>query len=479
MPIGDIKLDFTQDDPLEEWANRGETTWRTGSPPTDKEPNPKPIAGSDENALYALVGVGAHKGLWLNEWTGRIMIKPQDGTDQQFDDRWDITRYKIAIEDHYGNAKRYIPTREAIRTAVDFMAYIQRQNPRVKEIRELHDDATVPPNLYKGLAIALHQDPENDLLVEICKLLVRGVVVRAIHPGADFPYCPIIYSPHQGAGKGHTLKILSGGYHSELLEGVLGHRDAQRIMMERFRGKSVVEVGEFNGVSGRSLDVLKSIITDGSFAGVRGSYDRDAKDWPMTAILVGTTNSDSMLTDSENRRHPVLTIPQSKLINTRWIKNNVGYLWAQAYQDYLDARDAALVAADYTVNTGGEVADFMGEDAGIILNDNGSWRVQLPERLWGAAREQSAQFRQSSPVEEWLSEELIKYPNGRLLGLPLFEMVRAKFGRMDSREFSSAMKACGWAKRRMVINNSPKVNIWERADGMATGDPVPPVVSFI
>ena len=448
---------------LTNWAARA--SWKRDREPSvdDKgvtKPGSPPDRSSFWNAVKGAVSTGFHTNLWWNEWSGRLM------EDKQPADLDSLTlQLRLVLEGAYGNTERYLPHKTPVGDAIQYLGEKQRYNPRTAQILGTTWDGL---DRYPGFGLAMAQTPEDTGSIEVLKLILRGVVVRALYPGSDFPYCPIIHSPHQGAGKGHTLKILSGGYHSQVLTGAFSDPNAQRVMMERFRGRSVVEIGEFDGVSGRAQDALKSLVTDGSFAGIRAAYGRQVIDWPMTAILVGTTNSDDVLTDTDNRRHPIVSIPDRQFVDLVWLRENVSQLWAQAAAEM-----------DHFL---GAMGDWTNVDDGspITVSGHGSLRVQIPSEHWDVVARKGAAYRQTSPVEEWLATELTvaKYPGGRVLGGPLYKLAQDSVGRVYPRSFSEAMRFLGWTKRKDKVDGTTNpVSIWETAE--ATGPPMPPAVPFI
>ena len=447
---------------LTHWA--AQASWKRDREPSvdDKgvtKPGSPPDRGSFWNAVKGAVGMGFHTNIWLNEWSGRLM------KDNRTADLDSLTlKLRLVLEGGYRQEK-YLPNKTPVADAIQYLAEKQKYNPRTDQILSTLWDGL---DRYPRFGTAMAQAPEDAGSIEVLKLILRGIVVRALYPGSDFPYCPIIHSPHQGAGKGHTLKILSGGYHSQILTGAFSDPNAQRTMMERFRGRSVVEIGEFDGVSGRAQDALKSLVTDGSFAGIRAAYGRQVIDWPMTAILVGTTNSDDVLTDTDNRRHPIVSIPDRQFVELAWLRENVAQLWAQAAAEM-----------DHFL---GAVGDWTDVDDGspITVSGHGSLRVQIPREHWDVVARKGAAYRQTSPVEEWLAGELTgdKYPGGRVLGGPLYKLAQDSVGRVYPRSFSEAMRFLGWTKHKVKVDGTTNpVSVWERAE--ATGPPTPPVVSFI
>ena len=57
--------------------------------------------------------------------------------------------------------------------------------------------------------LAFGQEPGDELANEIAALIPRGAVVRALHPGAHFPYMPVLFSPEQGVSKRGCIAAFS------------------------------------------------------------------------------------------------------------------------------------------------------------------------------------------------------------------------------------------------------------------------------
>ena len=413
--------------------------WIYSRPETEKRAAVVDNSAHD-NAIYAIVRLGLHNDLWLNRWTGRNMYG-----DEQWDDNLRSV-FKSRLEYEFSSIN-YCPTLAAVENAMKDIAAINGRNPRLEQVSKPWDRT----DRYPGLHQALRQAPDDYLAYEIVKLIPRGVVVRVIHPGAEFQYCPILYSK-QGVGKGQYGKIMAGGYHSELITATFNHPNAQQQMMERFRGKSIIEVGEFSGVSGRALDTMKTVIGDSEFSGVRAAFGREVKDWPMSGIMMGTTNKEHILTDDENRRHPVLTIEGP--IDLEWIRDNIEQIWAQAYAEFYDMLER--------YHTGQSVDEKM---EGILISEAGKPRVQIPERFWVEMAERTDRHRQPSELEDWLRDEFLPLHDGYYLkGQMLVDSARARFGKVFSQELGHSMRACGWNKHRVSIDGKQQT-VWTGPNG--------------
>ena len=460
---------------LYEWVmSLGDATsipWKGQHKDEDGKTKGRPDKGSSENALRAVYALEFRPSIKLNEWTGRVEV-----LERQYNGKTDLTNIITAIEAHFASIG-YLPTRAAVSEAVHQVAEIQGYNPRVEGMTaEPWDELDRWPSLAKAMC----QDKDDELALEICKLIIRGIVVRALVPGAEFPYCPILYSPHHGAGKTDFLKIMAQRYYGELDRGLFaGVGDTQRTITERMRGRSVVEIGEFDGMKGNAMERLKSLVTSGSLNGVRWVYAHDSQDWPMTAIIVGTTNKFDPLVDDEHRRFPVLTIERGRYVDLGWVQKNHQQLYAQADYECRVIMLEAIMDIQNRNGGGGLVGGKMDDAMGMIINEAEQVSVRIPDRYWGEMNERSAQHRETSPLEEFLQAELEKYAEDEmLLGTDLLTFAKQKVGRLSNNDFSVAMKVCGWGKWQDRVG-SKKLSVWGRPGATKLVDLRPDPVSLI
>ena len=449
----DIQVDETQEDPLRWWAQKISMWVGQYAVQVDDSIKVKgtPDKSSAQNSIRAIALDGGHHDLWFDAW---------DNTDKVGDDTVNdnhVTGFKAVLENRFRDS-RYIPSVEAVRNAIYYICSRQQRNSRREEIESIVWDEE---DRWPGLAAALQQEPDDELSFEACKLIVRGVVIRILEPGSDFPYCPVIYSSKQGVGKGDFLKLLSGGRYAQMDRGILGMPNSQEKILERCRGRSIVEIGEYNGIKGKSLDTLKSAVTDNIVSGVRLAYGRMARDWKATHIFVGTTNSSEFLSDTENRRSVVLTIPDGKSIDLQWIAQNRDQLYAQVIAEYKFAStELAMEAQNQADWTGGGFQQYMDDTVGMVFTENKNWRVQIPRRFWAAMEERARDHRETTSLMDWLDGFLTPYGNDALLyGDEIMNQAKAQFGTVHSKDLSDAMQANGLVRVRKQIDGH-RVHLW-------------------
>lgn len=393
--------------------------------------NPLPQRDSVTNAQIPLQRLGLGLELQHNTWTDRVEYRGQNA-----DDRKLTPRLRVLAEALYED-RRYCPTSKTVWDAVCELAYQRTYHPVLDRLAALTWDGL--DRLSRLGELAFGQEPGNELANEVAALIVRGVVVRALHPGSHFPYALILYSFEQGVAKGDALRLLALGRY---IEGASFRGfDWQKRLQERTRGASIVEVGEIDSVGGSELSNLKSLITDDALDN-REAYARESITRKLTAIFVGTTNKRTFLTDRDHRRTPVLEIPQGRQIDVGWLRANREQLWAQAATEY---------------RAGRWWEPEMGQHA-----------VRLPRHLWDAANEHSKRYELVGNLRVWLETVLGPIPWGTaVLAADLWSACTAGYGRPQSQEYSHALDDAGWEPHRW--NTSGKsARAWRRKGDVPT-----------
>ena len=95
---------------------------------------------------------------------------------------------------------------------------------------------------------------------------------------------------------------------------------------------------------------------------------------------------------------------------------------------------------------------------GPITWANGNWRITLPEEFRVEANQRSNEYREITPLDEWVSTIITSYPNGYIKGQALFEAARQQFKCLPQ-DFAKAMRAAGWTKKRPKVDGM-SINCW-------------------
>lgn len=157
-------------------------------------------------------------------------------------------------------------------------------------------------------------------------LFLVAAVRRVLAPGCKFDELLILESP-QGTFKSQALRALcphEDWFSDDLPLGV----DAKQII-ERTKGKWIIEAAELHGYSNAEVDRLKSMLSRQVDGPVRLAYGRASTEVPRQHVMAGTTNQMTQyLRDSTgNRRMWPVSIQQ---FDVEALKHDRDQLWAEA-----------------------------------------------------------------------------------------------------------------------------------------------------
>ena len=433
FPPPSADLCYPDPDPLQTLIGRAaQHNWTIMEPPGLNDNfmhgsgrNSTPLAGSVTNAEIVLMRLGYARELHYNQWERKIEHRGGDVDDKV------MLPLLLSIAETLCWPIRYSPTKQAMWDAVCVVAQRQSYNPVVDRLRALEWDGF--DRLTHLGYYAFGQVHTDELANQTAALIARGTVVRALHPGAHYPYMPILGSSRQGVAKRDALRLLSPGRYIEGV--VLDGFDAQKKVQEKTRGASIVEVGEINQVGGGKLEILKSLLTDDALDN-REAYARESVNRALSCIFVGTTNRKQFLIDSEHRRHPVLWVPSGHTIDIKWLATHRDQIWAQAVAEF---------------NSGRWWEPNMQQHA-----------VRLPEHLWEAANENSKLYEMESSLKVFLESMLGSLkPDRAVSSRELHEALRHSYGPYKTHEFSDEMDNIGWESDRIRIEGR-QCRLWKR-----------------
>lgn len=384
-------------------------------------------AGSVRNARFALTALECH--FWQDEWAGVI----RDGSDAQIHEKSLAPILRGEIEDRFYKAG-YAPTAEAVTAAIIVTAYKHRRNPVTKQLRSKPWDGV---DRLEHFGHIVFGTPDTDLHNQQAALLVRGTVVRALMPGCNFPYIPVLYSAKQGPAKGKALQIIAPG---EMITGVtLTGFGWEKTLGERLAGVSIAEIPEVDALPPQEQRAAKKLATDVQLK-FRPAYGREAELHPVPCIFVMTTNNRGMLSDTEHRRNPVIEIPKGKSVNLAWLQENIQQLWAQVVQEY--------------------------DNEYYRIDETGTLTVELPPDLWAAAGENSRRHEVETEIRVWLEQHLAT--RASITSAQLRADVRSAKVKCTDQAFGQAMKSLGYDNTPQRINGK-LARVWTRQDQQEGG----------
>lgn len=155
------------------------------------------------------------------------------------------------------------------------------------------------------------------------KTLVAAVS-RIMTPGIKFDTF-LILEGLQGIGKSSFLASLAKGWFTDNV-GSMG-KDS----VENMKGKWIGEIGELAHFKKADVEHSKAFMSR-STDRVREAYARRSKDYPRQFIVIGTTNDDDYLKDTENRRSWPVACHETAFVSIR--SSVVDQIWAEALRAF-------------------------------------------------------------------------------------------------------------------------------------------------
>ena len=377
----------------------------------------KALAGSVVNAEAALHLVGLGRGYRSNEWTRRIESAACPDGEFRIEDEAQIARRVIE------RAGEYSPTLDAVRGAITGIARDNAYHPIRDAIAALPAwDGVDRSGQMSALLSIDTRAVDEGLANRMAWLLVKGLIARGTDPGfVKFDYCPIFYSATQGLGKGSLLEhlVLDKSWFATISASVFTGFDVDKRMREALQGTLLAEIAEIEVMDRRSWAEFKQVVTKRAFNG-RVAWGRESTTDIIRGVFAGTTNTERMLGDDENRRFVVLPIrdyvDMAALVDAR--PQIYAQAWSELKRDYPDGVD----------------------------------HLVLPRKDWSVAREHEARHRFIHPfqefAEEWLDEQV---GEGRFYITPAAlteawkQSVFAEGRGIQAKARGSIMAALGWA----------------------------------
>lgn len=261
----------------------------------DKNGEPQ---GDNSDNVSVLLGVLGLDLRW-NAWLERMEI--QGGIDADL--RWPQWTYiddtVVAKLRTRGNRTktRFRPGKEFMWESLLSLAHLNTVDPVVDLLATLEAEWDGVPRLDRWLSTYCGT-PSDPYFTAVGRSLIGGMVTRIRQPGVKFDTMPIFFGP-QGTGKSTMLAILAmkPEYFSDSI--LLG--DASKELVLSLAGKTLVEISEMGMRGNTNVAHVKAMISRTTDAG-RTAYARAVTERPRRNCWAGSTNEDSPLVDSENRR---------------------------------------------------------------------------------------------------------------------------------------------------------------------------------
>jgi predicted P-loop ATPase len=312
------------------------------------------VRNTSHNISVILLNDPYFKGRWwIEEWDGRFYIKDQQaGESEIFDARVHLSRFwNLEVAD------------DAIYKAME--ATLDSKNSIQEWIRGLVWDKT--PRFDK-LASNVFKIPGNPYVSEVLRLLVCGMVARAMDPGCKFDYCVILRGP-QGVGKTLFFEKLGRDRYVMLYSRTTQDKDILGAVATGW----VVSIEELFDTRA-SLRELKSMISS-TVDTWRKPYHREMSSQPKRCVLVGTTDAEAdFLDDMAGYRRFLIIECGTHKFDLELFESMRDQLFAEAYVRWLSVPDWYQLSTDSikesnTVTSNWEVEDAWAGPISEFLKD--------------------------------------------------------------------------------------------------------------
>jgi hypothetical protein len=368
-------------DPSAPWAKRAEVTFAGHSEEDfNGEPMPSGEAPKEDSGEPKKRGPGRPKkddgdkadivtvvmtrlsnlypGIRRNLITDQIEFGPRDNPQQLPDSSTTYIRISRGTKELY--------PKTMVNDLIQVLGYENRYNP-VRSYLENCLSRVQPCPYFNSLATELlgvdGDDLDNPVLANgqhvadaILERFFIGAVARAMEPGCDMPWMPILVGP-QNAGKSAFFRYitppqLSGPSWSTTVQQGISHiKDRPHILHAGW----IVVIDEVERYfSRRYVEELKNLISVSQDYSAK-KYQNEAH-YPRNFVLAGATNNRDFLVDpTGNRRFMPIVVkgkipsrenPDIRVIDLDRLQADRDAIWAAAYQAYLAGRPRLLSSSE-------------------------------------------------------------------------------------------------------------------------------------
>ena len=338
----------------------------------------------------------------FNEFTSETILNGERADDDT------VSMIRRRMQKDFG----FCPTREALHEGFRNLCLDNSFHPVRDYLQGLQWDGKLRlPTFAQS-----YFDADGDPLVNAAaRMIPYGMVGRILQPGVKFDYAVVLQGA-QGCGKSSSLRILAGPeFHGESVP--LTSNDSAKIVIERTRGKAIIELAELAGWYYSEAESTKAMISAQSDS-ARLAYGKMTVEVLRQFIFVGSTNNEKFLRDTTgNRRFPVVPCGN---IDLQGLERDRDQILAEAVHDLQKILPGAIT---------------------------------IPAALFEAQAAQAEERRQVGGFEEWLygyldnqapgapivSEKLREAMKADLAGTPVYP---------GNTEFSQVMEGAGLMQAR-------------------------------
>lgn len=242
--------------------------------------------------------------------------------------------YKGALQDHMVTQiwldidirYQFRPTPDFYNKVLDSTARHSEYHPVKEYLSHLKWDGTprIDTWLIRHAKARVDQAEQEEYVKAISAVVLIAAVRRVRQPGAKFDELLVLESG-QGQFKSSALRTLCPN--DTWFSDDLPLNADSKVVIERTRGKWIIEASDLSGMRVAQIENLKSMLSR-QVDSARLSYDKLTTEYPRQWIAIGTTNSHVYLKDTTgNRRFWPLRVNQ---FNIETLRHERDQLWAEA-----------------------------------------------------------------------------------------------------------------------------------------------------
>lgn len=380
-----------------------------------------------DNVRFGLEYLGLE--LRWNAWHERMQIKGGTDKDCRWPDWTDVNDPIVAaLVTRFRRTKtRFRPGKDFIWDTLLALSYQNAIDPVCDMMTDLGAKWDGVARLDTWLSTYCHT-PDEPYFRAVSRVIVGGMVARALNPGCKFDLMPIFYGP-QGTGKSTMCEILAR--RSEWFTDDVMFGDASKELILSMAGKLVIEIGEMGSRGGTNANHVKAMISRHTDRG-RTAYARSVSERLRRNIFVGTCNEETPLSDPTGNRR-FLPVRIESEIDLAGLAANIDQIIGEAVR-----------------------AEATGE------------KFNLPREIWSDAAEHQNSVRQASDLETMLNDWFSGERAGYVLISDLTRVCLALGFRNAGVHIGPVMKLLRFETKKPYINGE-QARCWVRGPEMLPG----------
>lgn len=254
------------------------------------------------------------------EWNEQALM-PTIGRRKMEPEAISALREKCELYLRTSKGKRLEFSRENLEAAVLQVAHERPFHPVRDYLNELAWDGVERADFVADEILGLERTPYATAVLR--KFLI-GAVARALRPGCKVDTSTILVGP-QGVGKSRFWQTLAGEGHFCDTPVTIGNRDSLLVLHSSW----VHEWAELETMlRARDAAAVKSFLSSGEDI-FRAPYDRAARHYLRSCVIVGSTNQEQFLADETGNRR-FWTLRVTRRIDVERLATWRDQLWAEA-----------------------------------------------------------------------------------------------------------------------------------------------------